>query len=205
MDSCTSRKAYISISEASPNLYAEEIVEGEKHMKYILFVSALAISFAVSGCMAGYTTMHHERREMAERDSLTPPPMTINDIIALSQDSVSADVIISQMKATDSYFRLTTEDIVALRKAGVNDKVINAMIQTGKESKAKRARTRAYPAYYPYWGWGYSWYPYYWNQWYNPYYFGLSYRTGFFGGYHHGGFHYGGAHFGGVRTTRTRR
>lgn len=168
----------------------EEIVEGEEHMKYLFFVGAVAISFALSGCMTGYTTMHRERRQVAERDSLTPPPMTINDIIALSQDSVSADVIISQMKVTDSYFRLSTDDILALRKAGVNDKVINAMIQTGNQSSEKRERNVAYPTYYPYWDYG--WYPYSWYPWYSPFYFGASYRGGFYGGYNYGGGHYGG-------------
>jgi len=185
------------------NLLVEEIVEGENHMKYLLMVGAVAISFTVSGCMTGYTTMHRERRQVAERDSLTPPPMTINDIIALSQDSVSEDVIISQMKATDSYFRLTTDDIVALRKAGVKDKVINAMIQTGNQPRESREKTAVYPSYYPYWG--YAWYPYYWYPWYYPFYFGVSYRTGFYGGYHYGGIHYGGAHFGGARAGRPHR
>ena len=173
-------------------------------MKYLLLVGAVAVSLAVSGCMTGYTTMHRERTQMVERDSLTPPPMTVNDVIALSQDSVSADVIISQMKATDSYFRLTTEDIGALRKAGVNDKVINAMIQTGNNPSERRTRTRVYPSYYPYW-WYSSWYPYYWYPWYSPFYFGASYRVGHFGGYHDGGIHYGGVRTGGVRNTRTHR
>lgn len=141
---------------------------------------------------------------MVERDSTMPPPMTINDIIALSQDSVSADVIISQMKATDSYFRLSTDDIVALRKAGVNDNVINAMIETANHPPQQHER-EVYPAYYPY-SW-YSWYPYYWYPWYYPFYYGGSYRVGFHGGYHYyGGSHYGAAHYGGgVRTTRTHR
>jgi hypothetical protein len=172
-------------------------------MKYLLLVGAVAISFAVSGCMTGYTSMHHDRRQMAERDSLTPPPMTINDIIALSQDSVSAEVIISQMKATDSFFRLTTDDIVALRKAGVNDKVINEMIQTGNRPRDTREHTVVYPAYYPY-SW-YPWYYYSWYPWYSSYYFGSSYRGGFYGGYHYGGVHYGSGHSGGVRNTRTHR
>jgi hypothetical protein len=177
----------------------EEIDKGEEPMKHLLIVGAVAISFAVSGCMTGYTTMHRERMQVAEDDSLTPPPMTISDIIALSQDSVSADVIISQMKVTDSYFRLTTEDIVALKKAGVNDKVINAMIQTGSQTRENRERTVVYPAYYPYWGYG--WYPYYWYPWYSPFHFGVSYRVGLQGGYHYGGYHYSG----GGRATRTHR
>ena len=147
--------------------------------------------------------MHHDRRQMAERDSLTPPPMTINDIIALSQDSVSPEVIMSQMKVTDSYFRLTTDDIVALRKAGVNDKVINEMIQTGDRPPDTREHNVVYPAYYPY-----SWYPWYfysWYPWYSSFYFGAPFHRGFYGGYHYSGGHFGPVHSGGVRNTRTHR
>ena len=171
-------------------------------MKYLLFVGAVAMTFALSGCMTGYTTLHRERRQMVERDSLTPPPMTINDVIALTQDSVSADVIISQMKATDSYFRLTTDDIVALRKAGVNDKVINAMIQTANNPPERRTRTIVYPSYYPYW-W-YTWYPYYWGGWYSPWYFGAGYRVSY-PHYYYGGSHYYGGRGGTVRGGRTGR
>jgi len=194
--------------QATASPHVAGIVEGDLSMKYLLLVGTLVASLVLSGCMTGYTTLHRERRQMVERDSLTPPPMTINDVIALSQDSVSPDVIISQMKATDSYFRLSTEDIVALRKAGVNDKVINAMIQTANQPPEKRERNEVYPAYYPYW-W-YSWYPYYWYPWYSPFYFGVTYRGGYYGGYQYGGYHYGGVHYGtsragGVRATRGHR
>ncbi len=178
-------------------------------MKYFLIVGALAVSVAVSGCMTGYTTVGREYGYMAERDSTMPPPMTINDVIALSQDSVSAEVIISQIKATDSYFRLSTDDIVALRKAGVNDKVINAMIQTGNQPHGRRTGMAVYPSYYPYW-W-YTWYPYSWYPWYSwyPYYYGVSLRFGshggFYGGHYYGGHYSGGARGGTVRSTRTRR
>jgi hypothetical protein len=169
-------------------------------MKYPLLVAALVLSFVVSGCMTGYTSMHRERGEDVERDSLTPPPMTINDVIALSQDSVSDDVIISQMEATDSYFRLTTDDIVALRKAGVSDKVINAMIKTSQNPPKKKEARRYF--YYPYWG--YYWYPYagyWWGPWYYPFYFGYSGHAVYrFGGIHYGGYHYGGSR--GIRTGR---
>ncbi len=167
-------------------------------MKYAILVAGAVVSLVVSGCMTGYTSVHRERGRVAEHDSLMPPPMTINDVIALSQDSVSDDVIISQMNATDSYFRLTTDDIVALRKAGVTDKVINAMIKTSENPPKKKSDGRY--LYYP--AWGYYWYPYYgWGPWYSPFYLGFSYRVG----YHPGGIRYGGYHYGGSRGTRTGR
>ncbi len=167
-------------------------------MKSAILVAGVVGSLAISGCMTGYTTMHRERERLVERDSTMPPPMSMNDIIALSQDSVSDDVIISQMNATDSYFRLTTDDIVALRKAGVTDKVINAMIKTSENPPKKKSDGRT--LYYP--GWRYYWYPYYgWGPWYSPFYLGFSYRFG----YHTDGIRYGGYHYGGSRGTRTGR
>ena len=169
-------------------------------MKYSLLLAGFALLFVSSGCMTGYTTVHHRHAPEAEQDSLMPPPLSINDVIALSQDSVSDEVIISQMEATNSYFRLTTDDILALRKAGVSDKVINAMIKTSQNPPKKKV-ARQY-IYYPYWG--YSWYPYggyWWSPWYYPYSFGYS------GHVSHGwsGVHYGGYRGGGSRGIRTGR
>jgi hypothetical protein len=169
-------------------------------MKYTLVIVGLAFSFSASGCMTGYTTLHRERMQAVDQDSLMPPPMAINDVIALSQDSVSDDVIISQMEATDSYFRLTTDDIVALRRAGVSDKVISAMIKTSQNPPKKKESGRYF--YYPYLG--YYWYPYsgyWWSPWYSPFYFGYSGHAR----YPFGGMHYGGYHYGGSRGTRTGR
>ena len=60
-----------------------------------------------------------------------PIPITIEEIIELSQADVSNEVIISQIKATQSVFYFTNEQIIQLKQTGVNDNVINFMIETG--------------------------------------------------------------------------
>ena len=156
-------------------------------MKYSIILVGLVVSGLAMGCMSGYYA-HRERRQVVERDSLLPPPMTIDDVIALAQDSVGDEVILNQIKATHSSFRLTNNDIRDLKKNGVSEKVINAMIKSADQPQPARARTAYYAPsyYYP----DYSWYPYYSYvyPWYPSIYLGFSYHGGFNHGYRYGGF-----------------
>jgi hypothetical protein len=111
--------------------------------------------------------------------------MTVDDVIALAKDSVGDDVILAQMKATHSYFKLTNNDIRDLKKNGVSAQVINAMIKSVDEPQTTSTRRAYYP--YP----DYYWYsnPYYYGSWYSPVYMGFSYRSGYYGGFRMGGGH----------------
>jgi hypothetical protein len=153
-------------------------------MKYSIVLAGLVVALLSTGCMSGYYA-HRDRRDVVEQDSLAPPPMSIDDVIALAKDSVGDNVILAQMKATHSYFKLTNNDIRDLKKNGVSDQVINAMIKTGDEPTrtATRRGYYAYPEYY--------WYPspYYYGSWYSPMYLGFSYRGGSYGGFRMGGGH----------------
>ena len=83
--------------------------------------------------------------------------MLVEDIINMTEAGVGKDVIIRQIEVTRSRFELDADQIVMLKKAGVDDEVIEAMIET-----------EAYPDYYN-WEYGYSPYEYgshYYNQWY---------------------------------------
>jgi hypothetical protein len=156
-------------------------------MKYTIVLVSLVISFLSTGCMAGYYA-HHERRQMMERDSLQPPPMTVDDVIALAQDSVGDEVILEQIKATHSAFQLTNNDIRDLKKSGVSERVISAMIKTSNQPRNARARTSYYGPYSPYAD--YYWYPYssFYYPWYPSAYLGFAFRGGYYHGYHFGGF-----------------
>jgi hypothetical protein len=156
-------------------------------MKYTIVLAGLLISFLSTGCMAGYYA-HRERRQTVERDTLQPPPMTVDDVIALAQDSVGDGVILEQIKATHSVFQLTNNDIRDLKKSGVSERVISAMIQTRGQPRNARARTSYDGPYYPYPD--YSWYPYssFYYPWYPLVYLGFGYRGGYYRGYHFGGF-----------------
>lgn len=60
-------------------------------------------------------------------------PLSIDDVIRLSREGVSASVIIAEIEASDSYFDLTTEDILELTDEGVPQSVIEAMIRTSED------------------------------------------------------------------------
>lgn len=53
------------------------------------------------------------------------------DIKTMSENGLSDDVIIGQIEATNSVFHLSSNEIVALKNAGVSQKVIEFMIKTG--------------------------------------------------------------------------
>jgi hypothetical protein len=152
-------------------------------MKYSIVMAGLLVSFLAAGCMSSYY-MHRDRRQVAQRDTLMPPPMTIDDVIALAQDSVGDEVILNQIKATHSYFQLTNNDIRDLKKSGVSERVISAMIKTGEEPRTTRVRSSSYAPYYPYPD--YYWYPYssFYSSWYSPVYLGFAYHGGFYRNYH---------------------
>lgn len=57
-------------------------------------------------------------------------PLTINDVIKLSQAKVSDDTIILYIKQTYSSYNLSKAQVRRLQDAGVSSKVINEMITT---------------------------------------------------------------------------
>lgn len=57
--------------------------------------------------------------------------LSLNDIKAMSEAGISDPVITSQICTTGSIFYLTTSDIMDLKSAGVSERVIDVMIQTG--------------------------------------------------------------------------
>ena len=126
--------------------------------RYAIFAVAVAVALAVSGCAtqryAGY------RNSFSEVDTLRL--MTKDDVISLAKAGVNDDVIINQVKATGSYFELSTQDIVDLANAGVSDKVIEEMIKTDQTAQSNN-RDERYYYYNPYWfsayPFVYPWYP----------------------------------------------
>lgn len=191
-----------------------------------IFVLGLMLSFATVGCVPAYYSLY-ERERASDVDTLQASAMTKGDIIALSKEGVSDEVIISQIKATASYFQLNTDDIIELKKAGVSEKVINVMIKSAEPRPVRQTARRysyGYPSYYPYgiysgysgyygypWyypgyssiypGFGYGYYRPYVSHFYTPYYGGHFGYSGFYGGGHFsGGYGYGGHRsFGGHR------
>ncbi len=93
--------------------------------------------------------------------------MSLDDIINLTKAKASSDVIIRQIEVTRSKFMLGADDIVRLKNEGVEDDVIEFMIET--ENTPQRMNWNYNYAPYDYWYNYYNdfYYPYY-DYYYNP-------------------------------------
>ena len=87
--------------------------------------------------------------------------VSIDDVIFLSKANVDSEIIIRHLDTTHSRFRLETEDIIRLKNGGVDDDVIEYMIESDYS-----------PEHY---GPEYGYSPYdYWYDYYNSYYYPYS-------------------------------
>jgi len=92
---------------------------------------------AVTGGLAGSALDHAERRaeDRAFRrikseqaiQAAQRPPLTMQDIIAMTHRHISDDIIIRQIETTGSVFQLTSRDIIYLQEQGVSQRVIGEM------------------------------------------------------------------------------
>lgn len=58
-------------------------------------------------------------------------PLTVNDVIRLSQGGVSDSTIIGYMEQTNTTYRLSQAQIRRLQDAGVSQRVVNYMVESG--------------------------------------------------------------------------
>ena len=137
----------------------------------------------------------------------------LNDIVRMSAAGMRNDTIIAYVRARQSRLdvALTADDLIELRRAGVEEPVIQylasvASFAGGGSSTAPAPRYSndsgegetvavdpgysGYPRYYGGWGWGWGWgWPYYGYGWWGGPYWGGSIVIG--GRFGHGG-HFGG-------------
>ncbi|HSX25520.1 MAG TPA: hypothetical protein VLE89_00760 [Chlamydiales bacterium] len=59
-------------------------------------------------------------------------PLTLNDVIKLSQGGVNDDTIMNYIRDTKSNYNLSQAQIRRLQDAGVSQSVINYMVETGR-------------------------------------------------------------------------
>ncbi len=57
-------------------------------------------------------------------------PLTVADVQSLAKAGISDDLILSQIRNSRTVYHLATADIIALKNAGVSEKVIDFMINT---------------------------------------------------------------------------
>ena len=60
-------------------------------------------------------------------------PLTNNTVIVMTKAGLSQDVIISSINSHEASFKTEPDDLVALKKAGVGDKVIAAMLAMSQQ------------------------------------------------------------------------
>lgn len=93
---------------------------------------------AVGGAIIGYTLDEHDRAVMESRSPQTlkkidnGEQLSLQDVKNMSRNGLSDETIMNQIKATNSTYRLTADEIISLKKAGVSERVIDYMIQTGQ-------------------------------------------------------------------------
>ena len=139
---------------------------------------------ASSGCFyQGYAVRHVGPSE---------PPLSREEVERLAGAGVSEAVIVEMVESRGAS-PLVADDLVALKKAGVSDPVVQKMI--ANERKQTAVVVDDYYAYYPssYYYYGYPYYPYY-----GPY-VGASFYYGYGWGWGH---HHHSRGSGGVRVYR---
>ncbi len=103
---------------------------------------------ALTGGLIGHSIDQEQRARLRTHapDTLVRiergQPLGLADIKAMAQAGVSDEVIISQIRATGSTYRLSAADIIELHNAGVSSKVIDYMINTAGQAPRSEVRVR---------------------------------------------------------------
>src|SRR5262249_20158966 len=90
---------------------------------------------AIAGGLTGSAIDNSERKQEARTAAAVaaasqPPPLSLEDIQKLSASGTRDDIIINQIRASGSQYRLTADQILWLQTYGVHDAVIREMQAT---------------------------------------------------------------------------
>jgi len=129
------------------------------------FVLCLAVALTLGGCYVGPTPRYRVRE-------VHPPGLTMEEVVKMTKSGLSDDIIAEKLKETGVAARPTADQLAGLKREGVSDQVLKAIVDapvTGSEQKVVEyvyyPRSYYYPYYYPY----SYYYPYY--RWGYPYYY----------------------------------
>lgn len=92
----------------------------------------------IAGGLVGAALDEQDRRVMERNSPRTVDrmdrgePLTINDVIKLSQGGVSDDTIMRYMYDTSSTYNLSHAQIRRLQDSGVSQRIINIMVDSGR-------------------------------------------------------------------------
>ncbi len=90
----------------------------------------------ITGGLVGAALDEQDRRVMQKNSPRTVDrmdrgdPLTINDVIKLSQNGISDDMIMLYLQRSDSFYSLSQTQIRRLQESGVSQRIINAMIES---------------------------------------------------------------------------
>jgi hypothetical protein len=92
---------------------------------------------AVGGAFIGYLLSQEEEESLQQTSPQTvrrinkEQQLTLKDIENLSDAGISDSKIINIIDATGSVYHLSSADVASLKNAGVSERVIDYMLQTG--------------------------------------------------------------------------
>ena len=92
----------------------------------------------IAGGLVGAALDEQDRKVMQQRSPRTVErmdrgePLTVNDIIKLHEGGVSDDTIMQYISDTRTSYNLSQAQIRRLQNAGVSQRVINYMLETGR-------------------------------------------------------------------------
>jgi hypothetical protein len=88
------------------------------------------------------------------------PPVTIEEIIKLSEEKMPAEQIIDKIKRSQTAYRLSADEIVEMKNAGVDSKVIDYMLRTYEDAVRREQELQDWRNWQFYYG-HYYWSPYF--------------------------------------------
>jgi hypothetical protein len=135
-----------------------------------------------------------------------PAGLSSEEVLKMSKAGIADSVITEKLRSEGIARRPTADDVVSLKKEGLSDAVIDAML-TATVAPEQSVEV-VYD--YPYYSYGYAspyyYYPYYYPYSYYPYYYGYGYYPYYHGYYHHGYYPYhGGYNRGSASVSHYRR
>lgn len=71
--------------------------------------------------------------------------MTNNEVISLAKAGLNSSIIVNKIRTSKSNFDLSTDSLIALKKAGVSDEIVTAMLEakSGKTMQTNSANSKA--------------------------------------------------------------
>ncbi len=102
----------------------------------LVFLSALLTACASSGPPPG-AVQRLTPEQLASLKPIANPKVPLDEIVALSQTGTAPDAIIARLTATSTIHALTPAQIVVLSRNGVDQKVIDHLVET--QEKARQA------------------------------------------------------------------